>query len=1195
MALQFFSGCSGSGKSYKLYEHIIEESLKHPELNYYILVPEQYNLSTQQKLVSMHPKKGILNIDVLSFTRLAHRVFEEVGYSNARGAVIDDIGKNLILCHMAGRNEDKLTALKGTFNKLGYISEVKSVISEFMQYGIGDKELAHLIDKSASRGILKQKLTDIRLLYNEFLKYINEKYITTEEILQKVRDEVPRSKKLKRTIIVLDGYTGFTPVQRDLIGELLTNCVDVYITLLMDTSVLKLHEAGNRLQAPSEYEEQDIFSLSYRTVAALDRICRDRNIVRREDVILSSEVPARYMYDTDGNLIPDEHRRHDLIHLEKNLFRLSEERYSADRQNESDSIHIFCGIDPYEEAVETAVRIKRLIMESGYRYKDIAVVTGDIETYMHSCARAFSVYDIPFFVDKNAPILLNPVIECIRALFEMITKDYSYESVFRYLRTSLGEYSQEDVDILENYVLKYGIRGRKAWNESFTKKPRDMEEAELEAINDIRSRIAADLEGFYNELSASYREPAEDPKENAEYDVKIISTALYRFMWAHNIQEKTERMSSSFEEAGDRVHSMEYQRIYEEVCDLLDKMVLLLPGEKLTIMEYAELLDAGFAEIRTGLLPGTDDYVQIGDITRTRLRDIKALFFMGVNDGIIPSAGGGGGIISDMDREFLTGSSGSDEEDHTELAPTARVRAYEQRLYLYMLTSKPSRHLYVSYSGLNTAGESVNPSYFVKVIRRMFPHIKTEQPDERIDNRVYGFGSAHRFIAKEMQDVIRGVTDDEGYDEYLKLFEICVRDEGSGSAIGRFVKDALTVDPLSGSDKISRAVAGALYGTDLRCSPSRLETYARCAYSHFMKYGLSLKERDIFSFDSSDIGLAFHDALKNYAGILEERNLDWTQVDEDEAEEIVDEAIERTIATGDYSSIYASFRTGYSVNRMKRIMNRTVNVLTDHLKRGSFTPSDMEFEFAMGDKVRLTGRVDRMDLCTLDGNTYVKIIDYKSGNKKFGIDSVYEGLDLQLVVYLNAGMDLMSHRYKGNRIIPAGIFYYHIEDPIITDEEAHPVGEDDEAIREKILGELIMSGIVNADEKVFRLMDKDFVTKSKVIPIAIKRDGGLVSRSMAVDEEGFGIISSYVNHKITSMGNEILEGNIKAEPLKRGEEAEVWCSYCEYKDACSYRGRGRSTAADIKNDLRQAGIEDAENNMLAGMLELMKKKTEEKK
>lgn len=1184
MALKLYLGCSGSGKSHKLYEHIIDESLKHPELNYYILVPEQYNLSTQQKLISMHPKKGILNIDVLSFTRLAHRVFEEVGYSHARGTIIDDIGKNLILRHMAGKNEDKLTALKGSFDKQGFISEVKSVISEFMQYGIGDRELAYLIDKSASRGILKQKLVDIRLLYNEFLTFINEKYITTEEILMKVRDEVPRSRKLKKTVIVLDGYTGFTPVQKGLIEALLVNCIDVYVAVLKDI----LKNDGNRSGYNADPDEQDLFFLSGKTIASLEKICKENGVVRKEDVIIRDEIPARFIYSADGSIIPKDRRRSELIHLERNLFREREGRFFPGQNDKTGSIHIFTGTDPYEEAVEAAVRIERLIREEGYHYKDIAVVTGDLETCKTTCSAAFAAYGIPFFVDKTAPVMLNPMIEYIRALFDIITSDYSYDAVFRFLRTSISGYDQTDTDILENYVLKYGIKGSRAWDEKFVKKPRKMENDELEKINMLREDIAGRIREFRNELLFG--------KEEDRYDTDVISTALYRFLSGNRIQEKMDAMRSSFEAADDRTRAMEYDRIYEEICDLLNKMVLLLPGEKLTLKEYASLLDAGFAEIRTGVLPGTDDYVQIGDITRTRLRDVKALFFMGVNDGIIPSRSGGG-IISDMDREFLTDLSVDDEGLRVEMAPTERMKAYEQRLYLYMLTSKPSEHLYISYSKLNAESDSLNPSYFVKTLCRMFPYIKIEQADEGADNRVYGYRSALTFLAERTQDMIKGTADDEAFRSYLDMLDDCLNDRISGVKITEFMKGALRGRAVEGNDRISRAVARALYGNDLKCSITRLETYAACAYSHFMKYGLSLRERELFTFEANDMGSVFHDSLKEYAGILKERGLSWTTVDKEAAANIIDEAMERSIAQGDYGSVYGSFRTRYSINRMKRILNRTVSVLTDHLKKGKFTPDEYEFDFAMGDELRLIGRVDRMDVCTENGRTYVKIIDYKSGDKHFDLISVYAGLDLQLVVYLNAGIGLISRRLKGDRVIPAGILYYHIDDPVIRDEEYDPDLPPDlteESVNEKILGEYRMSGLVNSDETVYRLMDNDFSSRSRIIPVSVKKDGDFGTGSSVASEEEFETILSYVNQKIIDTGNEILEGNIKAEPHSAPGSKGLPCDYCDYRDVCGYRGDGvRLNPDDIRKALEKAGIEVPDNyDEKKEIIELMKMKTE---
>lgn len=1178
MALQLYLGCSGSGKSHNLYKHIIEESVAHPDLNYLILVPEQYNLTTQQQLVSMHPRKGILNIDVLSFSRLSHRVFEEVGYSHARGTTIDDIGKNLILRHMAERNEDKLTALSGIFDKLGYISEVKSVISEFMQYGIGDKELDSLIAMSEGRGVLQGKLTDIKYLYEEFLKYINGKYITTEEILEKVRDEVPDSKKLKKSVVALDGYTGFTPVQLKLIQALLENCVDVYVALLMDVS--------NDDVSNEAVNEQDIFFMSHKTKAALEKLCRDNNIARRQDVIIDGEIPARFLYDEEGRVIKEEKQSHELIWLERNLFRKQEKSFSSPK---NDSVHIFAGTDPYEEAIEAAVRIERLVRDEGYHYKDIAVVSGDMETYMNVCSRAFAKYDIPFFVDKTVPVLLNPMIEYIRSLFHVVADDYSYEAMFKYLRSEALGFEKPAVDRLENYVLKYGIKGRKQWNSDFIKKSKDMTGEDLSALNDLRADAIESINMFVDELGSG-----SIPDTASGFDVKLISTALYHYMIRAGLEKKMEELAGAFEEQGDTVRAKEYSKIYEEVCDLLDKMVNLLPGEIISLKEYSELLDAGFAELRTGVIPKSDDYVQIGDITRTRLRNIKALFFMGVNDGIIPVSTGSGGIISDLEREFLT-----ENRDGIEMAPTSRMKAYTQRLYLYMLVTKPSKHLFISYSGIDTEGQSLNPSYFVKTIRNMFPEVVIAHPDVGIKNRVYGLSSGYELLSSSLQDAVRAQKGSIDRD-FLSLFKIYTDNDEYRDRIRFLLKSAFSEGVFKRKDKISRAVADVLYGKELNCSITRLETYARCAYSHFLKYGLSLKERELFSFEAKDLGSVFHDTLQYYAAILEERDLSWTDINEADRDAVIDEAIERCISSEDYGALYGTFRTKYMINRMKRITVRTVDTLTEQLRRGSFVPHDFEFAFYASndyrslnislsddEKLRLMGRIDRVDICEHGDRIYVKVIDYKSGNKSFDLAAVYVGLDLQLVVYLNAAQEYISRKYqKKDGVIPAGILYYHIDDPMIDADGTALMS--DEEINTKILGELKMKGLVNSDEEAYRLMDNDFDTRSSVIPVIVKKDGGFGAGSSVASTEQFRILSDYVNYKIAEMGREILDGNIRIEPHKKSYMDKSQCIYCDYSGICGFRGE--SIVCDDINP--EESDEDDEDRKVTPAIVAMKRKLE---
>ena len=263
MSLQFIFGNSGSGKSHYLYHYIVEESIRHPDKNYLVLVPEQFTMQTQKDLCLAHPRGGIMNVDVLSFGRLAHRIFEEVGEDGRQ--VLDDEGKNLVLRRIAGNYEDELTVLKGNLKKQGYISEVKSVISEFTQYGVDFERLDEFMESLNPDSYLFYKLKDIRKVYEGFEEYLSEKYITKEEMLDVLSSAVPESEILRGSVVAMDGFTGFTPVQNRLLGELLRVCEKVMLTVEMDPR-----------ENPYHYRHPyQLFALSKQMVTSLIETARE--------------------------------------------------------------------------------------------------------------------------------------------------------------------------------------------------------------------------------------------------------------------------------------------------------------------------------------------------------------------------------------------------------------------------------------------------------------------------------------------------------------------------------------------------------------------------------------------------------------------------------------------------------------------------------------------------------------------------------------------------------------------------------------------------------------------------------------------------------------------------------------------------------------------------------------------------------
>ncbi len=1154
MALRLFLGGAGSGKSTQMYKRIINESIANPTTNYVILVPEQYTLSTQYKLVSMHPKKGILNIDILSFERLAYRIFEEVGYLNAQGVVLDDIGKNLLLRHIAKMHEDELTSLGGISGKLGYISEVKSVISEFMQYGIGENEVKELIKQSAGKGQLNSKLTDLAFLYGEFLTYIKNKYVTAEEVLSKVSNVVHLSDKIKHSVIVLDGYTGFTPVQYDLLTRLIDNSQDVYASILLDVRSQK-----TTAEIIGEPEENELFYLSKKTLVKLQQIADELRINEREIVRIDDDIPIRFGFvaeENHKNEIPKM-----LVHLERNLFRECEKAYCDEATGD---IRIFCGTNPDDEAMEAAVRICELMRNKNYRYSDIAVVSGDIAIYEGAISRAFSRYDLPFFIDKTRPVLLNPLIEFIRATIEVVVSDFSYESVFKFLRSNMLDIECDDIDELENYVLKHGVSGKKKWSQPFVMRG-TTEEDKLSGLNRTREIVFDAFGTLLSELG--------DCTAN---HVEIYASAIYNFLISHNADKCMADYELHFKTIGDDARAKEFEKIFDEVIILLEKMVELLDGEEISFEEFGELMDAGFAEIRTGVVPRTNDYIQVGDITRTRLRDVRALFFVGVNDGIIPSRNNGGGIISDMEREFL-----KDNDKGIELKPTVRMQAFTERLYLYMLMAKPSEVLYLSYSLMSDEYESIAPSYLIKQVRRMFPKLKEEKGTGQLSTRVFNRKSARFELSRHLQENL--TKQDVLYNGLLSEARRISDDASIFEVFHNNVVSSVTTK----EDSIGKTVANILFGKEIECSVTRLETYAKCAFSHFVKYGLQLKEREIMSFEAKDIGSVFHDSLQKYALLLKERGRNWTDVTEEEKKELIEEAITRCINSGEYDAIYGSFRTKYMFNRMNRILKRTVDTLSIQLQKGRFVPYAYEFGFYSTDdyttlniklsdeeRIRLRGRIDRVDLCEDDGNVYVKIIDYKSGNKKFDLAAIYEGLDLQLVVYLNAAKEALEKREResglNREVVPAGILYYHIDDPLIDADEV----KNDDDINAKIISKLKMQGLINSERSVISLMDEEMTDSSQVIPVRFGKNGEFARGSSVASKEQFEIMSEYVVEKIATMGKEIMDGRIDVNPKLDSNMKPMACKYCDYSNICGFKTVVSDDADDATDDYSKCSYEE---------------------
>ena len=961
------------------------------------------------------------------------------------------------------------------------------------------------------------KLKDLKTLYRGFQDYIRDHFITTEETLDVLRRSLSKSKILKGSVVVFDGFTGFTPIQNRLIQELMRVCAETIVTVTIGVGEDPYKMDG----------EQKLFHLSKKTVADLEKLAAEAEVERGEDLFVKGG-PNRFA------------KAPALHYLEQNLFRYQYEPYAGEQQE----IHMFEALSPREEVHQTALYIRHLIREQGMTYRDIAVVIGDLEGYASYVETEFGQLEIPCFLDRTRGIVLNPMIEYIKSALQLYIKDFSYDTVFHFLRSGMADISREEIDELENYVIRTGARGYRTYSRLFTRRTEELqgnaegseqaEEKTMERLNRIRQQFMDAVEI----LHMGSQEKAGD-----------YVSHLYDFLEQNQVQQKLLNYQQQFEKEGDLSRAREYAQIYRLVMDLLDQVYELLGEEEISRQEFADILEAGFGEITVGTIPQNVDRIVVGDMERTRLKQVKVLFFLGVNDGNIPKNASKGGIISDMDREFLI-------ESGTEMAPSPRQQMYIQRLYLYLNMTKPSEQLYLSYAKVNSEGKGIRPSYLIDTVRKLFPAMSVEYPQNRSRlEQIEGRQEGARYLAEELREYVEGTLPEEERQDFYLMYrayeaDAAGRDLLTRAAFRRYRESGL-----------SRIVARALYGQQLENSVSRLETYAACACRHFLQYGLSLQEREEFGFEASDMGTVYHAVLENFAGKLAESNLTWWDFTEDFAAKAVKESVEAYAATYGETVLYSSARNEYAITRMSRILTRTVLTLQKHLKQGSFQPDDYELSFRFAEdldsihvdlsedeKMHLRGRIDRIDVSEDAEHVYVKVIDYKSGNRKFDLAALYYGLQLQLVVYMNAAMEMESRKHPDKEIVPAALLYYHIDDPTIET----PVELTDEQINEQILAKLRMNGVVNSDPGVVERLDRYMQDKSVVIPVEKKKDGSFSARSGVLSREEMQLISSYVDAKIRSIGREILDGKIAANPYEKGNEEA--CTYCAYKKVCGFDG-----------------------------------------
>lgn len=1107
MGIRFIYGRAGSGKStYCL--NSIKNRLNDNNGNRLIyLVPEQYTFQRETMLLKDVGEEGLLIAQVLSFKTMAQRVFEECG-----GRVHDrmrDAGKSMLIHKILQESEENLQYFNRISKEQGFTDIISDTITEFKKYNVTPSVLREGITKIDDEE-LQSKLTDLANIFEKFDLSILENLVDTDDELTYLANKLNNCGLYDNAEIWIDEFTTFTPQQMEVIKVLAKKCKGVNIALCMD-----------EVSSGDSSEVTDIFNSLKTTELRILNMMRDEHIGYEQPVNLNNNKNNRFK-DND-----------ELKHLEKYFFTYPFKSYKQD----VNTIRLYKANNSYDEVENVAKEILRFVRDKGYRFRDISVVCRNIDDYEKIATVIFNEYDIPFFLDKKIDILSNPLIILILSSIEVMIRNWSYESVFKYLKSGLVNIDRHEIDILENYVLANGIKGFKWTNEL------SISEEDNDEIDPIKVMIKV-------------REPLLNlhSKIRGNKSVKAICTAIYEFLVELDCFNRIEEWISEFDENGMQGNVMEYQQVSEIVIDILDQAVDVIGEDLITINEFYKVLNAGFQNKEIGIIPIALDQVNIGDIARIKGRNVKVLFIVGVNDGILPAANKDEGILSDRDRDLL-------KENGIELSSSTRAKVFEEQYMVYTALTLASDYLMISYPMADFEGKSLRASIVIPRLKRIFPKLIEESDlfnlKERLDK--YSKVTAPIPTFNELILALRRNYENEDVEDYWKDVYCWYKDKEEFYNKSGNILEGLKYS--NDGEVVAREKLKKLYSIKdgrLLFSVSRLENYAECPFSYFIKYGLKARDRKVYEFSAPDLGSFMHEILDEFTNKVKRERISWSELNSERCRSIVSDLIEKKLIEDSNSILNSSKKYKYFTNRFKRVIAKSVSVLAEQMRKGQFEIFSNEFQFGnlrdgapiklelpSGEEVYLTGRIDRIDSLDLHGNTYIRVIDYKSGSKKFDLNELYYGLQIQLLVYLDAILK-NSEYILHTQAMPGAILYFKIDDPIIKSKS----GLQDEEIRKQVLDKLKMNGLLLKDAELVKAMDNDMETYSLVIPATFKKDGDFSSNSSVITEEQFNILREYVNFKMIELCEDMLSGKIRIEPCKN--QRTSYCDYCDYSAICQF-------------------------------------------
>lgn len=1127
MSVRLMIGRSGSGKTTRCLDEIKSKLFENPEGNPILyIVPDQMTFLSEYQLIQTPDLGGMIRAQVFSFTRLAWKVLQETGGISRYH--LNSTGISMLIQKIIEDKKEELHLYRHSADKAGFIKQMEQILIEFKRYCLEPQELIEMGQNQHSEKVLKDKLHDLHLIYENFELQLANKYIDSEDYFRLLTEKISESQFLKNAEIYIDGFHSFTPQEYMIIDGLMKHCPQISITITLDKPFYG--------EGPDDLHLFRQTGENFRTLSEMAAV----NGLSIEEVRLQEQ--KRWITPS-------------LQHLETYFDTRPVQSYKGEL-----SIHMAEAVNRRSEIEGVARNIRRLVREENYRYRDIAILMRNGQDYHEIIETIFQDYEIPYFIDQKRTMLHHPLVELIRSVLEIINSNWRYEPVFRAIKTELlfpldqnVEKLREQMDLLENYVLAYGIKGDK-WTKRDRWKYRRVRGLEFENVGQTdRER---QIEQILNELrvmvTVSILRLSRRLKK-AE-NGRQLGEALYLFIEELDIPAKLENWKVIQEEKGNLVKAREHDQAWNAIIDILDQFVEILGDQKISLSSFSKIIEAGLESLCFSLVPPAMDQVLAGDLEKSRLSGVKVAFIIGLNEGILPKKFTDDGILADEDREKMIGSG-------FKIAPTSKTRLLDEEFLAYMAFTTPSHQLYISYPLANEEGNALMPSIYIKRIQDLFPEqsksVYMTDPAELLEKDQLSYIS-HRnrslsYLTSQLQMKKRQypVADFwwDVYNWYVK---------GSNGEAARRVLASLIYK--NAAKPLPEGMSQELYGETIQASVSRMELFHSCQFSHFAQHGLKLRERQVFRLEAPDIGELFHSALKYIAETVMDNRLSWSDLTREQMEQLAKEAVELLAPKLQNEILLSSNRHAYIKRKLQQIISRASMILSEHAKKSGFAPVGLEVDFGPkrelppltfklrnGSNMQLVGRIDRVDKAEDENGVYLRIIDYKSSAKELNLAEVYYGVALQMLTYL----DIILHHSKvliGKEATPAGVLYFHVHNPMLNAKKIMTM----EDIENELFKKFKMNGLILGEENAVRLMDYSLEagSTSQIVPAKVNKDGSFAKHSKIASKKEFKEISDYLHHLYVKTGNAITEGNVAISPYKLKDRTP--CTFCRFKSLCQF-------------------------------------------